>query len=297
MTIKPIFTFREAMKGLWRNRLMSIASVTSVSATLIILGVIFALVVNINAISESAKDQFDTIQVFIKEEATSEEIKSLVQSIEKIEGVDSALYESKADALEKMKSSWKENAYLLEGLEENPLPSSVVVYLKDIYFAESVLGALKNLPAIEEIKSYQDVVEKLLNITELVRKSGMVVIFVLIAISTFIIHNTIKLAVNSRQKEITIMKYVGATNWFIRWPFLVEGMILGLLGALISVGAVKVCYEYVYAMFTNDFYALATTYFIVPNVLVKDTVFLFVIIGVGIGSLGSIWSMRKHLKV
>lgn len=297
MTIKPIFTFKEAMKGLWRNRLMSIASITSVSATLIILGVIFALVVNINAISESAKDQFDTIQVFIKEEATSDEIKSLVQKIEKIEGVDRALYESKADALEKMKSSWKENAYLLEGLEANPLPSSVVVYLKDIYFAESVLKALKPLPSIEEIKSYQDVVEKLLNITELVRKSGMVVIFVLIAISTFIIHNTIKLAVNSRQKEITIMKYVGATNWFIRWPFLVEGMVLGLLGALISVGAVKICYEYVYAMFTSDFYALATTYFIVPSVLVKDTVFLFVIIGVGIGSLGSIWSMRKHLKV
>lgn len=297
MTIKPIFTFREAMKGLWRNRLMSIASITSVSATLIILGVIFALVVNINAISESAKDQFDTIQVFIKKDASSEDIKGLVASIEKIEGVDRALYESKADALEKMKSSWKENAYLLEGLEENPLPSSVVVYLKDIYFAESVLKGLKPLPAIEEIKSYQDVVEKLLNITELVRKSGMVVIFVLIAISTFIIHNTIKLAVNSRQKEITIMKYVGATNWFIRWPFLVEGMVLGLLGALISVGAVKICYEYVYAMFTSDFYALATTYFIVPNVLVKDTVFLFVIIGVGIGSLGSIWSMRKHLKV
>lgn len=297
MTIKPIFTLKEALKGLWRNRLMSIASVTSVAATLIILGVIFALVVNINAISNSAKDQFDTIQIYIKEDVTTEGVQGLVKSIEAIKGVESTLFESKSDALEKMKLSWKDNAYLLEGLEENPLPSSIIVSLKDIYYAESVLKSIEGLNGIEDIKSYQKVVDKLLKITELIRKSGMIIIFVLIAISTFIIHNTIKLAVNTRQKEITIMKYVGATNWFIRWPFLVEGMILGLIGAALSVGVIRFFYEYVYNLFTSEFYALASTYFIVPSALIKDTVFLFVIIGVGIGSLGSIWSMRKHLKV
>lgn len=297
MTIKPFFTLKEALKGLWRNRLMSIASITSVAATLIILGIIFALVVNINAISESAKDQFDTIQVFIEESADSDAIKVLSESVEAIKGVERVAFESKSDALDKMKESWKDNAYLLEGLEKNPLPSSLIVYLKDIYYAESVLEQVQHLDGIEDVKSYQGVVDKLLNITEFIRKSGMAVIFILIGISTFIIHNTIKLAVNARQKEITIMKHVGATNWFIRWPFLVEGMILGLLGACLSIGVIKFCYDYVYDMFTSEFYALATTYIIVPSSLIKDTVFLFVIIGVGIGSLGSIWSMRKHLKV
>lgn len=297
MTIKPIFTFKEALKGLWRNRLMSIASVTSVAATLIILGIIFAMVINIAAISESAKDQFDSIKAYLLDDVTQEEVAVLIEKIEAVEGVDRALYESKAQALENLKSSWKENAYLLEGLEENPLPSSIIVYLKDIYYAEDVLKVLETLEGIEEVKSYQDVVERLLSVTELIRRSGMIVIFVLIAISTFIIHNTIKLTVNSRQREITIMKYVGATNWFIRWPFLVEGMLLGLVGALVSVGVIKFGYEYVYKMLKTDFYAFITGYLIQPKILVGDVIFLFLIIGVGIGALGSIWSMRKYLKV
>ncbi len=297
MTIKPIFTLKEAFKGLWRNRLMSIASISSVAATLIILGVIFALIVNINAMAQSAKDQFDSIQAYLEEDVPIETVQETLNAIERLTGVDRAVYESKSDALENMKNSWKDNAYLLEGLEENPLPSSIVVYLKDIYYSEQVLLEMEKMAGIEEIKSYQDVVEKLLSVTELIRKSGMVVIFVLIAISTFIIHNTIKLAVNSRQKEINIMKYVGATNWFIRWPFLAEGTILGLIGAGISIGVIKLGYGYVYEMMASDFYVLITAYVIKPEFLIADVTFLFLIIGSGIGALGSIWSMRKYLNV
>ena len=222
MTIKPIFTLKEAFKNLWRNRLMSIASVSSVTATLMILGIIFALIININAMAQSAKDQFDSIQAYLKEDISSVEIDAIITKLSAVNGVQSVEYESKADALVKMKDSWKDNAYLLEGLEANPLPSSIIVYLKDIYYASNVLTEIKGLSGIEEVKSYQDIVEQLLAITEAIRKAGIIVIFVLIAISTFIIHNTIKLTVNSRQREINIMKYVGATNWFIRWPFLAD---------------------------------------------------------------------------
>lgn len=297
MTIKPIFIFKESMKNLWRNRLMSVASISSVAATLMILGIIFALIININAMAQSAKDQFDSIQAYLLDTLTAEEISALLESVEGIDGVQSVTYESKNDALERMKESWKDNAYLLEGLEANPLPSSLIIYLEDIYYSSSVLEQIEALSGIEEVKSYQDIVEQLLSITEAIRKTGIVVIFVLIAISTFIIHNTIKLTVNSRYREINIMKYVGATNWFIRWPFLTEGTLLGLIGAGISTAFMKFAYDYVFNLMHSDFYVLVSAYVVPPETLMKDVVFLFVVIGAGIGALGSIWSMRKYLNV
>lgn len=297
MTIKPIFTLKEALKSLWRNRLMSIASISSVSATLMILGIIFAIIININAMAQSAKDQFDSIQAYLVDDLSSEEITQIKEKIESVNGVLSVSYESKSDALERMKESWKDNAYLLEGLESNPLPSSLIIYLKDIYYSGEVLTEIKDLNGIEEIKSYQDIVEQLLSITEAVRKTGIIVIFVLIAISTFIIHNTIKLTVTSRHREINIMKYVGATNWFIRWPFLTEGTMLGLIGAGISAGLMKIGYDYVFKLMHSDFYVLVSAYVIPPDSIMKDVLFLFLIIGAGIGALGSIWSMRKYLNV
>jgi len=297
MTIKPIFTLKEALKSLWRNRLMSIASVSSVSATLMILGIIFALIININSMAQSAKDQFDSIQAYLVDSLPAEDIERIVDKIEMVEGVQSVTYESKSDALARMKESWKDNAYLLEGLEENPLPSSLIIYLDDIYYSQTVLDHLSEINGIEEVKSYQDIVEQLLSITEAIRKTGIIIIFILIAISTFIIHNTIKLTVNSRNREINIMKYVGATNWFIRWPFLTEGTLLGLVGALISAGLMKMGYDYLFEMMHSDFYVLIAAYVIPPDVLMKDIMFLFIVIGAGIGALGSLWSMRKYLNV
>lgn len=297
MTIKPFFTIKEALKSLWRNRMMSIASITSVSATLMILGVIFVLIVNINAVAQSAKEQFDSIQIFMSDDASLDEIQSVKTQIEGIEGVESVTFESKSDALEHMKEQWADNAYLLEGLEENPLPNSLIIYLSDIYYSEHVLESIDGLPGIEEVNSYQEIIEQLLSITEVIRKAGMAIIFVLIAISTFIIHNTIKLAVNSRRREINIMKYVGATNWFIRWPFLVEGTLLGLIGAGLSILAIRFGYEYIYGLLHSDFYIIIYSHVVRPEVLMQDVTFLFVVIGAGIGALGSIWSVRRYLNV
>jgi len=297
MTINPIFTLKEAFKSLWRNRMMSIASITSVTATLAILGIIFALILNINAMAQSAKDQFDEIQVYLLDEVDETQREQLKIEIESINGVEQVVYENKDIALENMKNSWEDNAYLLEGLEKNPLPNSFVIYLTDIYFSKSVLDAIETLDGVEEISSHQDTVEQLLSVTEIVRKAGMAIIFVLIAISTFIINNTIKLAVNSRKREINIMKYVGATNWFIRWPFLLEGTILGIIGALLATLLLKIGYERVFTWITSDFFVLISAYIVKPDVLINDLLFLFLVIGAGIGALGSIWSMRKYLRV
>ena len=126
---------------------------------------------------------------------------------------------------------------------------------------------------------------------------GLVIISVLVFLSVFIIGNTIKLTVAARKREINIMKYVGATNWFIRWPFFVEGMVLGLMGAIISLGLVYFGYSYIYNAISQQMYMLLTTYIVPVDEIIKDMMVIFAVLGMGIGALGSILSMRKYLKV
>lgn len=291
------YSLKESFKNLWRNRLMSFASITSVTATLLILGIVFVVILNINSLAQSAKDQIDSIQVFVSDEATSAELQILAGDIFGVEGVKEVVFETREEALNKMKEQWGENGDLLDGMEFNPLPNSFIVYLDDIGFTNYVVGEIQAMEHIEEVKFYQDIVEKILAVTEYVRTIGIVIITLLIAISTFIIHNTIKLAVNSRRIEINIMKYVGATHWFVRWPFLLEGTILGMIGAMLATGLVYMAYQYTYTLITSEFYVIIAAYIIRVDAIIYDLLILFMIIGAGIGALGSIWSMRRYLNV
>lgn len=298
MKIKTVgYTFKECCKNLWRNRMMSIASATSVAATLMILGIIFVLIININSLAQGAKDQFDSITVYLLDDVEVEQVDLIGESIFRLEGVKEISFETKEEALEKYKKEWGDSAYLLDGLENNPLPNSFIIILDDIGYANYVVAQVKELEGVEEVKYYQEVITKMLNVTDFIKNVGMVIIFILIAISVFIINNTIKLALNSRKKEIVIMKYVGATSWFVRWPFLLEGTLLGIFGALIATGAIFLIYSYTFNLFTSQFYVLIAAYVVDVKSIVFDLLVLFLIIGSGIGALGSIWSMKKHLEV
>lgn len=276
---------------------MSIASVTSVAATLLILGVIFILIINITGLTQIAKDQFDTVQVYLDDDIETQQIEEIGTNIMKLEGVKDAIFETKEDALNKMKMDWADNAYLLEGLESNPLPNSYMIILDDIAFSDYVVNTVKEYDGVEEVKYYKEIIEKIMAITLMIRKVGLTIMIILIAISTFIISNTIKIAVNTRRREINIMKYVGATNWFIRWPFLLEGIVLGFLGAIISAVLLYFSYDYAINLIMNDFYSFVSAYIIGAKEIISDLVIIFLIIGIGIGSLGSIASLRKHLNV
>lgn len=291
------YNIRECFKNLWRNRMMSVASVSSVAATLVILGIIFVLIVNISAMTQVAKDQFDTIQVYLDDDLPVSEIEDIGTQIFKLQGVQDVIFEAKEDALEKMKLDWDQNGYLLDGLESNPLPNSYIIVLDDINYANYIVNSIEAYDGIEEVKYYQEVIENIINITNVIRKVGLFIMVVLIAISTFIISNTIKIAVHARRREINIMKYVGATNWFIRGPFLLEGIILGVLGAVISSVIIYFAYKYSYDAIMAQFYMFISAYLIRAQVIIKDVIFLFVIIGAGIGALGSIASLRKYLDV
>ncbi len=288
---------KECFKNLWRNRLMSVASITSVAATLLILGIIFVLIINMTSIAEGLKEQFDEIQIYLIDELEMEQIDNLIATMKTFVGVESVYFETKDDALVKLKDSWKENAYLLEGLDKNPLPNSIILSLYDIGYGESVVDQIRKLEGIEEIKFHQDVVVRVIDIANYIKNIGMVIIFVLVAISTFIIHNTIKLAVNARYKEINIMKFVGATSWFVRWPFFLEGTVLGIFGSMLSLAVMYLIYLYTYGFLSSKFYVIISPYLVTPDAIVMDLLVLFLVIGAGIGGLGSLLSMRRHLHV
>ncbi|MFZ5969727.1 MAG: permease-like cell division protein FtsX [Bacillota bacterium] len=298
MRIRTIsYMIRQGFKGLWRNRMMSIASVSSVAATLMILGIVFIVVLNVNSVAETAKGQFDSIQIYLQESLEESKINEIGKKVETIEGVKEVYFVSKQEALENMKKQWGEHGYLLEGLESNPLPDSFIVNLEGIEYADQVVKQMQGYEGIEEIKYYKDIVDRLLRITNLIRLTGTILIAILIGISMFIISNTIKITVAARYREITIMKFVGATNWFIRWPFLVEGMVLGFIGACIALVIVGYGYQSIFDLITQKMYVMVSAYLIPPSVIIKNLAVIFAVLGTGIGALASIFSMRRFLKV
>ncbi len=291
------YMLKEGLKNLWRNRMMSLASIGSVTATLIILGLIFILIFNINGIAEGAKEQFDSIQVYIDDDLAEERISEIGKEINAIDGLKKVEFESKSDALKKMKERWGEHGYLLEDLEKNPLPNSYIIYLNNIEDSEEVVEKIKTINNIDEVKFHKDIIDKLISMTNFIRLVGLIIIVILVSISVFIIGNTIKLTVAARSREINIMKYVGATNWFIRWPFFIEGTLLGLLGSVFALVIIFFTYNYVYGVATTKLYVILTAYLTPVSQVLDNLLLIFIVLGSGIGALGSISSMKKYLKV
>ena len=292
------YVMKQAIVNLWRNRTMTIASVVSVTATLLILGIIFLLIINISNFAEYASDQFDVVQVFLEEDLTNEEMRSIGDEILKIEEVASVTFESKVQALEKMKQEWDEYSTVLMGLEDrNPLPDSYIVHIENIVYSDHVARSMSNISGIEEIKYYRDVIDKIKSIKAFIRNVGISIIVILLFVSTFVISNTIKLAVTSRKNEIQIMKYVGATHWFIRWPFILEGTLLGVLGALFAAGLIQVAYSYTYELLTSNFYVIIAAYIVPVSGVMVDVLEVFLPVGAGIGALGSMWGVKRYLNV
>ncbi|MCD6434898.1 MAG: permease-like cell division protein FtsX [Clostridiales bacterium] len=291
------YSISETLKSLFRNRMMSFASISSVAASLLILGIIMSVILNINSFSEGIKHQFDSIDVYLQEDLTKDEILTLGDNIQNINGVHSVIFETKEQALENLKIDFEDYSYLLEGLEYNPFPNTYIINLKNVISADSIVNQLKNLKGIEEVKYYKDLISRIIDLTSYVRNIGLILTLFLAAIATFIINNTIKLTINARKREISIMKYIGATSWYIRLPFIMEGTILGFIGALISTGIIYLIYSYSFQMLTTQFYVIFAAYVLNVKTIVKEILTLNIIIGTGIGALGSMVSIRKYLNV
>ncbi len=295
MMIKPSYAFRQAFRQIVRNGAMTTASMFSITAMLLILGIFFVVVVNVNMIAESAKSQFDVVQVYMEDNATEAEIQAVRDKAEDIEFVEKSTYIDKEEALARMKLRWGDNGYLLDGLEKNPFQNEVEVKLNDITQSETVVSSLQNQAGVEEIRYSKTIIDKLVKVTNTIQLISLILISILIIVSVVVVSNTVKLTVLARSREIEIMKYIGATNWFIRGPFFVEGMLIGLLSALVSSGVIALIYMKITSSFSHSMSIWFSIGMVPQAFLNVNLVIIFVALGISIGAVGSTLSMRKFL--
>lgn len=290
----------EGFSNVFKNKKSTGASLMIMCATMIIFGVFLILGENINHFVKNVEEA-QGIQVFAKDEATDEQVKVLGEEIAKIQGVNKTQFKSKEDALNQMKENLgDENESLLEGYEgeNNIFTASYVVTLTDLNLNQQVQDEIMKLDNVKKITSSNQTVTTLIDLSNGIKIVTGVILLLLIVISVFIIANTIKLTVHARRKEISIMKYVGATNGFIRWPFIVEGMIIGIISSLISILIVGVAYNFIAEQMVNaSFMKIMGVSLVSFGDMFNSIIIVYMLLGIGIGALGSIISMRKYLKV
>ena len=289
------YFFSQGVKGLVSNSLMTLASIGIVIASLVIFGFFLILGMNLNTVSEQIKDQCE-ITVFVPREMEHDDVRNVGQKLSELEYVKEARLYSKEERFQDHKeSSHRAQAEAIETLEQdNPLRDAYVLSLTEVEKAEQVAKAAEKVEGVEEVSNRQDIINQVLSMTNTVRHVSVWLLAVLAFVAVFIISNTIKLGMFARRKEINIMKFVGATNWFIRWPFIIEGMVIGAVGALIACGIVLVGYNSIFPglqHFMGD----------IEMVRMDDvtTIVILAFLGMGtlIGMIGSAMSIRKHLHV
>ena len=289
------YNIKQAFVQMSRNRGMSLASIFAILAMMLVLGVFFVLTVNLNLFIETVRSDYDQVEVFISNEATEQEINYSREALFRYNGVRDVDYKTKDDALQTLRKRWGDSGYLLDSLGDNPLPASFVISVYSLENAAEVAEFAGTLPGIEDVQYYQETVEKLTKITDYLQAGAMIIMAFLIVVSVVIVSNTVKLTVNAREKEIFIMKYVGATNWFIRGPFLAEGIIIGIIGAIVSTAAVGFAYFKLLASVGQQVIAIVGTPLIGVQYMIVNLFIIFMALGVAIGAWGSIISMRRFL--
>ncbi|GAA0177623.1 permease-like cell division protein FtsX [Clostridium sediminicola] len=287
--------FSSAFKSLVRNKTLSIASVITVTLTLFLFGVLLLVMVNASGLVKDIESKIE-LQVFLNEDASVSEKMEIEKKLKLNEHVKEVAFVTKEEALEEFKEQLgEENKELVQGFDEsNPLPESYVIKVDKPESIELIAGDIKDMAGIKQIEDDVDLVNQITSFTNGIKWVGILIIIILVPVSLFLIMNTIKLAVFSRRKEIGIMKYVGATDAFIRWPFVIEGLIIGLLGSLISVLLLNNIY---FAVFNKLSGVVRGGNIIAPNTILFQLTIGFVLGGCVIGILGSMLSLRKFLKV
>ena len=287
------YIVRETMISLKRNSWMSFASIGTVAVSLFVLGMFLILVVNMNRMVASLESQVE-ISVYIKDEVSDSGIHALEERITQMQGVESVKYVDRETAMKRFRERLGDQQFLLDSLgETNPLPNSFEVRILRPDMVRTAAEAIAEMPGVETAKYGQDVVEHLFDITRLVRLFGLALMFVLAMATLFIISNTIRLTVFARRKEIAIMKYVGATDWFIRWPFLLEGIVLGCLGGIVAAIVLRGAYRVIAAKIYDT---LAFFPLLPENPFLHYVTAAILICGMLIGALGSTISLKRFLN-
>ena len=289
------YNIKQALLQIVRYKTTTIASVFAITAMMLILGLFFTLAVNVNLFTEMIKRDYDTVEVFLKDDVREADAKEMMNEITGIEGVAEVTYRTKAEALEIMRDRWGKSGYLLDSLGGNPLPNSILVTVTSLEAADKVNEEASKVEGVESTKYYKETVDRLTKVTDFLQLGSMIIMAFLVIISIVVVSNMIKLTVFARAREISIMKYVGATNWFIRGPFLIEGIIIGVISAMISVGIVFIIYSNIVDAIGTKVMTILSSPLVPGDYLINNLIIIFLALGIGVGSTGSIISMRKFL--
>ena len=285
----------DALKSIKRNITVSFAAMLTVLVTFFVLGTFTLVGLNFNKTIEDVADKIE-IKVYLQDDIKLVNQREVEIKLAEQEGVKAVTYESKDEAFTKLKKDLEGNSGMLEGysLENNPLASSYIVTLEDASYAGDVSKAVEDMTGVESITNQQELIEKISNVVDFVQILGIVLFFVFIGVSIFLIMNTIKLAVYSRRREVGIMKFVGATDWFIRWPFVIEGMRIWAVGSLLATAILYFIYRGVFGFIASNL-LIAN---LVPVSFVLTTLLGgFLLGGIVVGAIGSIAALRKFLVV
>ena len=306
---------KQGVKNIWRNKMFSLASIATMSACIFLFGLFFSIIVNFQHIIKTAEEGV-AITVFFEEDATDSEKKAIGKALEARKDVAEVKYISAEEAWEEFqKQYFADNPELAEGFKnDNPLASSdnYEVYMKTAEDSKSLTARSRSLSETQkELVSYaqkldgvrevnkSDVVAKMLSsVNTLVAVISITIIIILLGVSIFLISNTVTMGITVRKEEIAIMKLIGATDYFVRAPFVVEGIVIGLIGAAIPLGILYALYGKI-VMYISDKFSFISNMmkFLSVNEIFHNLIPVALILGVGIGFIGSRITIRKHLRV
>lgn len=288
------YALRDALRSLWRNKYMSLASAATVAISLIILGATWLLVINADYLATVVESELE-VNVYLYMDVEREKALELKDDFAGITGVEEVIFVPREEGLKSLEKRFGEEANLLEALgDNNPLPDMYRIKAVEATEIPRIAQEAEKIQGVEKVRYGQGMVERLLALTQWLRAVGVVIIIAIALAAVFLISTTIRITVFARRREITIMKLVGATNWYIRWPFFLEGMIIGLLGALVAVA----CLNFFYSQLSSNI-ALTISFL---NIFTDTTVIYeiyrnLLIMGTALGAIGSAISLRRFLKV
>ncbi len=289
-------TLKEGLKGLWRHKGMGFASIFSVFALLIMFGATLLVLLNVNIFVRDTQMKVGDIDIFILNEIDSVDERAIDDFIRNHTGIKELQYYTKEEAYEVFRNSWEDDAYLLDGMSDAFQPY-YVIQLEDVNQSHAFVQEITQFAGVDQVNYYQDLIDRIETISSTVQLIGIVVVAALILISMFVISNTIKLTVVAREKEIEVMRYVGASTGMIEGPFIIEGTFFGLVGAALAFLAVYIGYRELFERYSEWFYQLSSSYLIHPLVIRQEFLIIFAVMGAGIGILASLLSLRKYRRV
>ena len=294
------YSIQQGFKNIARNSMFSLASMATMAACIFMFGIFYILVFNVNAMVQDAEESV-AVTVFFDEGLSEEEIQAIGEEIGKRTEVRETVFVSAEEAWESFKDVYFEgNEEYAAGFSENPLANSAnyEIYLKDISKQSTLVNYLENIEGVRDVKQSQSVAETLTEFNKILSIVSGGIIMILLCVAVFLINNTITVGIAVRKEEIAIMKLIGATDYLVRAPFIVEGVVIGLVGASAPLALLYVLYDKVVIYVAEKFAFVGSLLeFVSPYTLFQGLIPIGLALGVGIGFLGSMWTIRKHLKV